>query len=67
MTGGWTVGRLRPTSDGGAGQFEWMLTGPYTTITFKRGRADDLELAKAALLDSWREWQSWAAIKDADA
>jgi hypothetical protein len=62
------VGRVyRDRSQPQASKFFWSLTGPHGSPTGNRyGMTDTLDSAQAELLASWRRWQEWAGVRDAD-
>jgi hypothetical protein len=54
--------RAKPHASG----FIWSLTGFVDPVAPPRGTADSEDAAKAELLASWRQWQAWAGMRDAD-
>ncbi len=61
------VGRVyRDWPEPHVSQFSWSLTGFVDPVTPSRGTADSEEAANAELLASWRRWQVWAEVRDAD-
>lgn len=68
MSGGWNVGRVMPASAMLEGRYNWSLNGPHTPNgpVPTHGDVATLEEAKAELLTSWRRWQVWAGMLDAE-
>ncbi len=61
------VGRAyRDSSGPHAGRVLWSLLA-LCGLTADRGVTDSIEKAKDEPLASWRGWQAWAGVKDADA
>lgn len=62
------VGRVyRDRSGSHASKFFWSLIGPHGSPTGNRhGVTDTFDTAQAELLASWRRWQEWAGVRDAD-
>jgi hypothetical protein len=65
LSGGLVVGRVYRSTARGAWQWSRVLRDP-TARGAAGGEAPALKEAKDALLASWRAWQSWASVKDAD-
>ncbi len=69
VSGEWMVGRVLPVGGmGGQQRYTWSLTGPHTPQAGVPigGEAGGIDEAKGALLASWRRWQAWAGVADAD-
>ncbi len=46
--------------------FIWSLVGFADPVVPSRGTADSEDAAKAQLPASWRQWQAWTGMRDAD-
>jgi hypothetical protein len=66
---GFVVGHVLHCANGPqAGRFVWSITWPHASkvLMDTHGDTADVEAAKAALVAAWRNWQTWATIRDAD-